>query len=179
MFDEHFPLLVQHLANFVEICDLEKYYAERDKEAVFKTTEEWGMKVMKEKFMPLVVEEITKLLPEWEELTNQSNGWVACHSIIVVWLSINDPLFTTLTPRDQNILKWSTLIHDIRKRQDPTYLGKDHIHPFRSGSSVLDIFCRMGLIKDCEEIETTKGLIDESVQPLSIDKEDYGKKLCT
>jgi hypothetical protein len=42
-------------------------------------------------------------------------------------------------------------LHDIKKLGPPVYEGKDHIHPFKGGIAVLDIFKRMKIIKLNEE----------------------------
>jgi hypothetical protein len=94
---------MQHLANFDDICELQKYSTIRDNQVGkfdFKLTETWGLTVMKPNFLPLVEAELTALLPEWPRLVAQDGGWVACHSIIVVWLCVNDPLYLEMCPRD-------------------------------------------------------------------------------
>ena len=54
---------------------------------------------------------------------------------------------------DQNILKWAALLHDIVKRGNPLFEGKDHIHPFLSGRATLIIFKKLGKIlnKGCPD----------------------------
>jgi hypothetical protein len=43
--------------------------------------------------MPLVFDEINNLIPEWQDLVSQEEGFVAFHSILVVYLATKDPLF--------------------------------------------------------------------------------------
>ena len=45
-------------------------------------------------------------------------------------------------------MKWALLLHDIKKMGSPHFIGKDHIHPFKGGQAVLEIFKRYDLIKD-------------------------------
>jgi hypothetical protein len=44
-------------------------------------------------------------------------------------------------------MKWAALLHDIAKLGPPKFEGKDHIHPFKSGRIVLEIFVRHGILK--------------------------------
>jgi len=60
------------------------------------------------------------------------DSFVAVHTILVLWRTVIDPLFSDYTTDEQNILKWAALLHDIRKLGMPIYEGKDHIHPFKS-----------------------------------------------
>ena len=44
---------------------------------------------------------------------------------------------------DQNTIKWACLLHDISKLSLPVIEGKDHVHPFKSASTTLDIFKKL------------------------------------
>lgn len=37
-------------------------------------------------------------------------------------------------------------MHDLRKLSTPIIEGKDHVHPFKSAISVLEIFASIGVI---------------------------------
>ena len=51
-------------------------------------------------------------------------------------------------------MKWAALLHDITKRGNPEFEGKDHIHPFLSAMATLKIFKEFGIIKlDSEQDE--------------------------
>jgi len=39
------------------------------------------------------------------------------------------------------------LLHDLAKRTEPAFFGKDHIHPFLSGKIVLEVFKELNIIK--------------------------------
>ena len=84
-----------------------------------------------------------KVLGEhWRELTEMHEGFVAIHTLLVVWRatqSIPD-LYNALTAQEQNILQWSALLHDLKKLGTPYIDGKDHIHPFKSAIAVLEVF---------------------------------------
>lgn len=59
---------------------------------------------------------------------------------------INNSEYLQMTPRDQNILKWASLLHDICKLGWPRFEGKDHIHPFKGAREVLLMFRLHGII---------------------------------
>ena len=78
----------------------------------------------------------------WNFLKRQNEGYVARHTIIVVALTFEDPTMQQLeyfTAEERNMLKWASLLHDISKRSLPTIDGKDHIHPFTSAVTCLEI----------------------------------------
>jgi hypothetical protein len=98
------------------------------------------------------------------------DGFVAIHTLLVVWRatqSIPD-LYNPLSPEEQNILKWSCLLHDLKKLGTPYIEGKDHIHPFKSAVAVLEVFQSLGIlsIKSDHAYRQVKRLLSESVQPL-------------
>lgn len=111
-----------------------------------------------------------KLGQPWKDLKTINDSFVAIHTILVLWRLVIDPLFPTYTKVEQNILKWGALLHDIRKLGYPVYEGKDHIHPFKSAQSVIQIFVNLGMLKPTrkqqESLRQVQRLIDESVQPL-------------
>lgn len=92
------------------------------------------------------------------------------HTVLVLWRLIDDPLYQEYSRYEQNILKWSALLHDVRKLGDPVYYGKDHIHPFKSAQSVIRIFIELGMFKPTplqeESLKQVDRLIAESVQPV-------------
>ena len=68
-------------------------------------------------------------------------------------------------------MKWAALLHDITKRGEPEFKGKDHIHPFQSGMATLRIFKEFGIIatqsdKEEKEFERLLSLIDKSRDPV-------------
>ena len=60
---------------------------------------------------------------------------------------VNDPLFAALPKEKKNALKWAALLHDIAKLSKPTIEGRDHVHPFKSGVVVLELFEKFGFIQ--------------------------------
>jgi len=52
---------------------------------------------------------------------------------------IREPLYLAENKRNQNVLKWAALLHDIAKRTIPVFEGRDHVHPFISANVVIDV----------------------------------------
>ena len=48
---------------------------------------------------------------------------------------------------DQNIILWSALLHDIKKRGCPEFDSRDPIHPFVSGKESLGLFQELDILK--------------------------------
>ena len=70
--------------------------------------------------------------------------------------------FLDLDYHDQNVILVGLLFHDISKRGRPSYKGKDPIHPFRSAATALEIFNRLGWIKNEDQIDETIGFINSA-----------------
>ena len=141
-FDKTFPKLVETLDNFENIIDLE-YFRKKHEET----------KDQKEKFREIIMEfyeqerqniesqffdELNNAMPEhWKVLGSYNFGCITLHTLNVIYRTVRDPLFPTLSAPEQNILKWAALLHDIVKRGDPLFQGKDHVHPFLSAKATL------------------------------------------
>lgn len=67
---------------------------------------------------------------------------MAVHTWLVLWWAKNhlNHLYNNLNRSEKNIILWSCLLHDVRKLGKPVFEGKDHVHPFKSAASVLDVF---------------------------------------
>ena len=100
--------------------------------------------------MSNIQEELVRVIGEpWNFLMRQNEGYVARHTIIVVALTFEDPTMNDsnyFTWKERNMLKWAALLHDISKRSVPTIQGKDHIHPFTSAVTTIDILRKLKLI---------------------------------
>ena len=113
------------------------------------------------------------------------------HSLIVTYLVFHDHRMASLSAEQQNILKWSALLHDISKRGLPEFSGRDHTHPFAGGMQVLRIFHRLGFLDaqfpergvDAEQLQRVYELIEQSIHapvPDSYAKNfKPGEKFCT
>ena len=92
--------------------------------------------------------EVTSVIgPSWSILCQQSDGMWASHTLLVLWLAINNEFYKDLAQSEKNILKWACLLHEIKKRGKPIILGNDHIHSFRSAKGTLQIFEELNFIK--------------------------------
>ena len=135
-FDFHFPVLSQAMTHFEELTNVTKCGG---KYHHFKN-------VMKNVFVPLVRNELVSKLPEWELLEKVKNGGVTRHSFTVLYLVMLDPIFIGMSPEQKNTLKWAALLHDICKRGEPEFNGRDYTHPFMGGLATLQIFFRLGFL---------------------------------
>jgi len=103
----------------------------------------------------------------------QNEGFVATHTLLVIWRAVKflPDLYAELSASEQNIIWWTTLLHDIRKLGTPIIEGKDHCHPFKGAAAVLDVFRLLGIL-DCSTkhrqhlFDQVCRLLSESVQPL-------------
>ena len=94
---------------------------------------------------------------EWKWLKGQNEYFVCKHSLVVVYCVMIDPDFESLTPKQQNILKWAALLHDNKKRSYPEINSKDWIHPFRSAVVFLSIVQKIKFITPDNISEFEKG----------------------
>ena len=96
-----------------------------------------------------VDKEIENVLAQpWTELKKQNYTFVARHTLMVLAISIHDPLYEEMTKIEQNALKWASLLHDLAKLSIPAIEGKDHVHPFKSAIYVLDLFEKLDYIPE-------------------------------
>lgn len=129
---------------------------------------------MFKKVVPRVEEELNDGLPlrSWQTLTGYHDGLIALHTINVVFRVICHPVFANQFSKDeQNIVKWAALLHDIAKRNEPDFQGKDHIHPFIGGSQVLKMLRHLNIIqtngiKQEKEFIRLIRLIEDSKDPV-------------
>jgi len=97
-------------------------------------------------FVKNTAAEITQTVKEWADCIMEADGFVAAHSLLVLYRSMKLEEFSQLSNHEQNIVKWACLLHDVHKVQWPTIESKDHVHPFKSSHGVLSVFHRLGLI---------------------------------
>jgi len=93
------------------------------------------------KMLNRVDEEVTQVLSQpWIDLKKQNDTFVARHTLLVLAMVVQDPLYQEISAEEQNIIKWACLLHDIAKLGVPTIEGRDHVHPIKSGIILLEIF---------------------------------------
>lgn len=109
--------------------------------------------------------------PQWLELLQMHNGFVAVHTLLVLWRA-KDHLpehYNQLSAKERNMILWACLLHDVKKLGSPVIEGKDHIHPFKSAISVLEVFKQIGILdiqgKEHAYTQIVR-LLGESVQPV-------------
>ena len=72
---------------------------------------------LKNNFKSQFNDELVTLIPEWRIIQERDEGSVEYHSLLVLWLVIEDSRFKAMSEEDQNTLKWAALLHDISKRK--------------------------------------------------------------
>ena len=84
-----------------------------------RLSDEFYMDKMKTLLNIVHQECITQIGPVWNDLLEQNDGFVAVHTILVLWRAVKDPLYVKMSKREQNIIKWACLLHDVRKLSSP------------------------------------------------------------
>ena len=140
-FEKTFPALDFEMSRFYDQTNLHEIVNSKEKDSLF-----WDEQ------MPLLLKridsEVSKVIGQpWQQLKNQNSQFVAMHTLAVLAMTVNDPLFAALPLEQKNILKWAALLHDIAKLSRPTIEGKDHVHPFKSAAIVLELFETFGFIE--------------------------------
>lgn len=111
-------------------------------------------------------------MPEWSRLSAVKDNSVELHSFLVLYLTWNDVRLEAMTLKQQQTLKWAALLHDISKRGEPEFKGRDHTHPFAGGLALLKIFDRLGFLQadlgegkqiNRDNLETVYSLIEDSM----------------
>mmetsp|Transcript_1248 Transcript_1248/g.1388 ORF Transcript_1248/g.1388 Transcript_1248/m.1388 type:complete len:107 (-) Transcript_1248:342-662(-) len=75
---------------------------------------------------------------------------------MVAYNCFRDERLKNLSETHQNQLLWAGLCHDFGKRGKPLFEGKDHIHPFRSAASLIDIFAQNDIISEKGKVFTVQ-----------------------
>ena len=124
----------------------------------------------------------------WPELRQQSKGTFAVLSVLCLWRLTKEQTFQKESKEMQNILKWVAILHGLKKQGLPTIHGRDHVHPFKSANTLIELFIKLGII-DLNESDGShtnwshvQRMLMESTQPLpSLVREDFqhGKPVCT
>ena len=97
IFEEYFPILSESLVNFKEITNFDNYVVRRDEGLkaneekpdsvkMSDNLKEFSLKEVCGPLMDQVSDEIQKTVTEWDELKSMMGGFVAAHSLIVLWL---------------------------------------------------------------------------------------------
>lgn len=84
-------------------------------------------------FTPGMMERTCSVIPRWKKMVSYSKGITLVHTICVLMGIIMMPEFLQLTNKQQQILKWAVLFHDIEKEPQPN--KRDVLHPLKSAIS--------------------------------------------
>lgn len=155
-FDLFFPNLVPTVMKLEEKVD----YSE-------KSTPQSRSKQARKLFRRLHPE-IVRTVPMWDWLHGQKDGNVCIHTMRMMYCVLNDPGYRAADPRTQNVLKWTTLLHDIAKRGQMGDGYKDTAHPYYSGVEALRVLKALYNVKNvCRQcnanIKNLMQLIRDSV----------------
>ena len=130
-FEEFFPILFKKLNDIPTL--IEKVKEEYNP----PTSHDLYDCIWDEIFEPCK-KEIEKVLGgQLQEMLEWGN--LVIHTILVIYQTMTDERFSKLSPVDQNILLWASLLHDIAKRGKKAFEGKDHVHPFWSAAVSINI----------------------------------------
>ena len=89
----------------------------------------------------------------WIDIKAQNQCKLVVQTILVLRYAINEPLFQKMTKEKQNMIKWACLLHNISKKSKPTIYGKDHVYPFKSATTVLEIMAQLRLLDIGNDLE--------------------------
>ena len=141
-FDQCFPKMMTWINNFAEnvnLPELQRVSGDESNDKLYN--------ISMKQLLDLAHDELMNVLGQpWDDLKKQNETFVARHSLLVLICVVRDPLYAQTRPELQNVLKWAALLHDIAKMSRPTIDGRDHVHPFKSGMVLLEIFERIGFV---------------------------------
>ena len=157
IFDKYFPSLISNMYKIGE-------------EINFDAPTELEYHQSRDNFRLKYIDPIFKdILPEWEELITQEDGYVNNHIIMVTYLFLKDQEIAKLPEKDQNMLSWIGILHDIEKIFGPDR-NKDPMHPFNSAATTLHILARLLNLtkypKFMEELDSLSKLFRKSTKKL-------------
>lgn len=166
-FEDYFPKTVQLIEKLEHQTDLKSLLKDGSDES-----RSHFYRVAMEEIRLACLEEISSVIGQvWLDLQQINKGFVAVHTLLVLWRALkHTPQFNKLSAEEQNMVKWACLLHDVRKLSVPIIEGKDHVHPFKSAISTLEVFEKLGFVeassKNKECLMQARRLIGESVQPI-------------
>lgn len=101
------------------------------------------------------VDGMESLVPHWRKMSSYANGLTLVHVVCVFMGLYRMPEFLQMSPRQQQIMKWVILLHDVEKELPD---GKrDHGHAFRSTVGAARTLPRLGFATTPEY----KAVLDE------------------
>ena len=101
-FDTYFPTVADQVANLEANTDFKQIYRQMNdkytsKDDYSRLSDEFYMVKMKTLLNIVHQECITQIGPVWNDLLEQNDGFVAVHTILVLWRAVNDPIYLQMT----------------------------------------------------------------------------------
>lgn len=117
-----------------------------------------------EKTFQICDEKISKIIPQWKTMSSFNHHSIALHVYKMLYSIQKDPEFKNFSEFDQNIILWTTLLHDIAKRGKPIIMDRDYAHPFNSAGAILHIFSELKFFEKNEKLlDKWDKIIGESI----------------
>ena len=100
---------------------------------------------------------IKESIPEmWTFLEKINKGTVCKHVIRMLFCCFCNEDFNKMNDEDKNIIIWSVILHDIKKRGVPIFHGRDFFHPFGSAIVTLKFFLKKDFFLETEKNDVFK-----------------------
>jgi hypothetical protein len=88
------------------------------------------------------MDQIESAVPHWNKMASYENGVTLVHVMCVFLGMYMMPEFLSMTPVQQQLMKWTILLHDVEK--EPQDGKRDHAHAFRSAVTAARVLPRLG-----------------------------------
>src|SRR5687767_4955621 len=88
------------------------------------------------------MKEMEKIVPGWHKMASYDDGKTLFHVICVFMGLYMMPEFLSMNHRQQQMMKWVILLHDVEK--EPQQGKRDHAHAFRSAVAAARILPKLG-----------------------------------
>lgn len=99
-------------------------------------------KRVKAYFTPTVMDQTETLVPHWRKMASYAEGITLVHVMCVFMGLYIMPEFLSMTRKQQQLMKWVILFHDIEKELLPGI--RDHSHAFRSTAGAARTLPKLG-----------------------------------
>lgn len=104
-------------------------------------------------------------IPEmWSFLEKINKGHVCKHVIRMIFCCYCNEDFNKMNDEDKNIIIWSVILHDIKKRGAPIFHGRDFYHPFGSAIVTLNFYIKKNFFseKDKKDVYELIKILEKS-----------------
>lgn len=128
----------------VLLADLDQFVlelVEKYKSGKIKSWEDLEEKV-KAFFTPERIDQTSLVIPHWRKMASYADGLTLVHVICVFLGLYMLPEFLSLTEKQQEMMKWVILFHDVEKQIPDN--KRDNLHAFRSAVGAAHTFPKLG-----------------------------------